>query len=68
MVQGQENRPMSCRSRKIGIRQKSGGHCSIYVVLRRRLNISYYVGAQFYVSWFDPDKTNKEVKNAPFFP
>ena len=39
IVQGQKNRPMSCRCRKIGIQQKSGGHCSIYVVLGRRLNL-----------------------------
>ena len=31
MVEGQVNRPMSCRSRKIGIRQKSTGHRVIYV-------------------------------------
>ena len=31
MVQGQENQPMSCQSRKIGIQQKSGSHCSIYL-------------------------------------
>ena len=37
MVEGQENRPMSCRSQKIGIRQKSTGHRAIYVLLGRRL-------------------------------
>ena len=31
MVQGQENPAVSCRSRKIGIRQKSTGHRAIYV-------------------------------------
>ena len=37
IVQGQENRPTSYRSRKIGIRQKSSGHRWIYVFLGRRL-------------------------------
>ena len=31
MVQGQENPAVSCRSRKIGIRQKSTSHRAIYV-------------------------------------
>ena len=31
MVQGQENPTVSCRSRKIGIQQKSTGHRAIYV-------------------------------------
>ena len=30
MVQGQENRPMSCRCQKVGIGEKSSGHRSIY--------------------------------------
>ena len=45
MVQGRENPPMTCRFRKIGIRQKSAGHRSIYVVLWRRLNRTYPVPA-----------------------
>ena len=37
IVQGQENRPTSYRSRKIDIWQKSSGHRWIYVQLGRRL-------------------------------
>ena len=43
MVEGQENLPMSCRSRKIGIRQKSTGHRAIYILLGRRLNLASHV-------------------------
>ena len=45
MVEGQENRPMSCRSRKIGIRQKSTGHRAIYILLGRRLYTANYASA-----------------------
>ena len=40
IVQGQENRPTSYRSRKIGIRQKLSRHRRIYVFLGRRLYVS----------------------------
>ena len=39
IVQGQENRPMSYRSRKIGIRQKSSGHRGDLCFLGRRLKM-----------------------------
>ena len=44
IVQGQENRPTSYRSRKIGIRQKSSGHRWIYVFLGRRLKCRCLIG------------------------
>ena len=47
MVQGQENPAVSCRSRKIGIRQKSTGHQAIYVSwdvgLRYKVTINQYI-------------------------
>ena len=57
IVQGQENRPMSYRSRKIGIQQKCSGRRGIYVFLGRRLktdthgyekamNVQYITGRQ----------------------
>ena len=42
MAQGQENWPMSCRCRKIGIRQKSAGHRAIYVLLGRSQSMVIY--------------------------
>ena len=59
MVQGQENPAVSCRSRKIGIRQKSTGHRVIYVswdvgfrwTLTR--HIWFNLSSLYEITWFN---------------
>ena len=69
IVQGQENRPMSYRSRKIGIRQKSSGHRRDLCFLGRRLKFLQSCLGQGILSFMasvDPvELTQKEEKPHP---